>query len=206
MLNSLKETPLVPVLRKIAFEDHKAIIGSLLDARIKTIEITLDTDGALEIIQNTVKEYTNACVGAGTVLSKEDCEKAIDAGAAFIVSPVLNEGVIAYAVKRGIPVIPGVYSPTEMMKAHELGATAVKLFPATSVGPSFVKDVRGPLNHIPIMVTGGIDLNNARSYIHAGAIAVGAGGSLLKKEILANKDWTLLVEESKKWVSEVTNL
>lgn len=206
MLNSLKETPLVPVLRKLAFEDHTAIIGSLVEAGIRTIEITMDTDRALEIIRTSVMEYPDVCIGAGTVLSKEDCKNAIDAGAAFIVSPVLNKEVVAYAIERNVPVIPGVYSPTEMMKAHELGATAVKLFPASSVGPGFVKDVQGPLSHIPIMVTGGIDFGNAHSYIEAGALAVGAGSSLLKKEILVNKDWALLVEEARKWIGEVSNL
>ena len=203
MLKLLKETPLVPVLRKISFEDHPMIIASLVECGIRAIEITLDTDRAFEMIRRVKTEFPEALVGAGTVLSREDCELAIEAGADFIVSPTLDEGVMAAAVERGVPAIPGVYSPTEMLKAYRLGATAVKLFPAASVGPGFVKDVRGPLGHIPVMVTGGIDLENARAYLDAGALAVGAGSSLLRKDILARKNWPLLVEEARKWMNAV---
>jgi len=204
MLEHLKKSPLVPVLRKIRFDDSPFIVNALLKGGVRTIEITMETERASEIIRKTVDEFgSQSYVGAGTVLTIEDCSKAINAGAQFIVAPVLNEHVVAYAVKQGIPVIPGVYSPSEMMRAYELGATAVKLFPAASVGPGFVKDVQGPLGHIPIMVTGGIELTNARSYIESGSIAVGAGSSLLKKSFISNKDWTALTKEAEKWMKEV---
>lgn len=204
MLEHLKKSPLVPVLRKIRFDDSSFIVKALIEGGIRTVEITMETERASEIIRKTVDEFgSQALVGAGTVLTIEDCSRAIDAGAQFIVAPVLNEQVVSYAVEQGIPVIPGVYSPSEMMRAYELGATAVKLFPAASVGPGFVKDVQGPLAHIPIMVTGGIDLANANSYVEAGAIAVGAGSALLKKNYIINKDWTLLTKEAEKWMKEL---
>lgn len=203
MLQQLKENPLVPVLRKIAFEDSISIIDSLVEGGVRFIEITLDTDRALEIIRQAAERVDEVWVGAGTVLSIDDCKHAIEGGAQFIVSPVLDEGVVNYAVEQGIPVIPGVHTPTEMMKAHQMGATAVKLFPAASLGPGFVKDVRGPLGHIPIMVTGGIDLETARSYIEAGALAIGAGSALLKKDLIDGRKWVGLAKEAKSWVREV---
>lgn len=202
MLEHLKKSPLVPVLRKIRFDDSSFIVKALIEGGVRTVEITMETERATEIIRKTVDEFgSQSLVGAGTVLTIEDCSKAIDAGAQFIVAPVLNKLVVEYAVKQGIPVIPGVYTPSEMMRAYELGATAVKLFPAASVGPGFVKDVQGPLGHIPIMVTGGIDLANAHSYIEAGAIAVGAGSALLNKSHISTGDWDALKRETKKWMS-----
>ena len=201
MIEHLKKSPLVPVLRKIRFEDSEFIVKALLDGGIRTVEITMETERASEIIRKTVDEFgSQALVGAGTVLTIEDCSKAIEAGAQFIVAPVLNEDVVTYAVDQDVPVIPGVYSPSEMMRAYELGATAVKLFPAASVGPGFVKDVQGPLGHIPIMVTGGIDLANASSYIEAGAVAVGAGSSLLKKSLISDGNWDALTKETEQWL------
>ena len=202
MLEHLKKSPLVPVLRKIRFDDSSYIVKALIKGGVRTVEITMETERATEIIRKTVDEFgSQSLVGAGTVLTIEDCSKAIDAGAQFIVAPVLNKLVVEYAFKQGIPVIPGVYTPSEMMLAYELGATAVKLFPAASVGPGFVKDVQGPLGHIPIMVTGGIDLVNAHSYIEAGAIAVGAGSALLNKSHISTGDWDALTMETKKWMS-----
>jgi len=202
MLEHLKKSPLVPVLRKIRFDDSSFIVKALIEGGVRTVEITMETERASDIIRKTVDEFgSQTLVGAGTVLTVEDCINAINAGAQFIVAPVLNEQVVTYAVEQGIPVIPGVYSPSEMMRAYELGATAVKLFPAASVGPGFVKDVQGPLGHIPIMVTGGIDLANAYSYIEAGAIAVGAGSALLNKSHISTGDWNALTMETKKWMS-----
>lgn len=202
MLEHLKKSPLVPVLRKIRFDDSSFIVKALIEGGVRTVEITMETERATEIIRKIVDEFgSQTLVGAGTVLTVEDCINAINAGAQFIVAPVLNEQVVMYAVEQGIPVIPGVYSPSEMMRAYELGATAVKLFPAASVGPGFVKDVQGPLGHIPIMVTGGIDLVNAHYYIEAGAIAVGAGSALLKKSHISTGDWDALTMETKKWMS-----
>lgn len=204
MISRLKANPLVPVLRKIPFDESTYIIESMISGGVQFIEITLDTEHGLEMIRDTTNKFSDIWVGAGTVLSIKDCMNAIQSGAKFLVSPVLDEEVVLYAVEQGVPIIPGVYSPTEMLRAYNLGATAVKLFPASSVGSGFVKDVLGPLSHIPIMVTGGITLENARSYIDAGAIAVGAGSSLVKKDIILNQEWSLLAEEVSKWIEQIT--
>ena len=204
MLNHLKDNPLVPVLRKISYEDAPSIILALLDGGIRSVEITMETERAEEIIRESVEMFGDRIkVGAGTVLSIEDCDRAIDAGAQFIVAPVLQEDVVKHAVSRGVPMIPGVFTPSEMLRAIDLGATAVKLFPASSLGPGFVKDVKGPLAHIPIMVTGGIDATNARAYLNAGAIAVGAGSALLDKTVLSHQDWEALRDLARTWTSEL---
>ncbi|WP_166669559.1 bifunctional 4-hydroxy-2-oxoglutarate aldolase/2-dehydro-3-deoxy-phosphogluconate aldolase [Paenisporosarcina antarctica] len=203
-MNFLKDNPLVPVLRKIPYEYADEIISALYDSGIHIVEITMETERVEEIIRNSVTKFGDKMlIGAGTILSINDCHRAIEAGAQFIVAPVLQEEVIQYAVARGIPMIPGVFTPSEMLRAYDAGAIAVKLFPASSLGPGFVKDVKGPLSHIPIMVTGGIDADNARSYLDAGAIAVGAGSALLDKKVIAAQDWKTLRNMAKEWVEKV---
>lgn len=117
-------------------------------------------------------------VGAGTVLTVEDASHAVGSGAEFLVAPLFDEDVVEWAVHEGIPIAPGAMTPTEIARAWNAGAAAVKIFPASAVGPALPREVRGPLGHIPLMPTGGIGAHNAASFIDAGAIAVGVGGWL----------------------------
>ncbi|MEG0471831.1 MAG: bifunctional 4-hydroxy-2-oxoglutarate aldolase/2-dehydro-3-deoxy-phosphogluconate aldolase [Solibacillus sp.] len=204
MYTILNDINLIPVLRKVPYEKNQELIGALIEGGIQAIEITLDTVNAIEMIQQAIEQFGHqVLVGAGTVLTVSQCEEAIHAGAQFIVSPSLNLDVVNYALNANIPVIPGVFTPSEMQTAYAAGAEIIKLFPASSLGPKFIKDVKGPLAHIQIMTTGGISIEKAKSYLEAGAIAVGAGSDLLKKEWIQNNEWDLLTKEVKAWLAAI---
>lgn len=201
IIEKLKAATIIPVLRKVPYEKSKEIVQALYDGGIRVIEITMESDRAELIIREAIEIFGDRMlVGAGTVLTVDDCDHAIGAGAQFIVSPALDEAVVAYAAEQGVPVIPGVFTPSEMLRAHQAGAAMVKLFPSSVLGPAFIKDVKGPLSHIEIMTTGGITMDTAKSYLDAGAIAVGAGSALLRKDLIAQSDWTGLAKEVEKWL------
>lgn len=204
IIEQLKAISIIPVLRKVEYEKSKEIVQALYNGGIRAIEVTMESDRAELIIHESIEEFgEKMLVGAGTVLTVEDCRRAIEAGAQFVVSPALDEAVVAYAVEQDVPVIPGVFTPSEMLRAHNLGAAMVKLFPASVLGPAFIKDVKGPLGQIDIMTTGGITKETAKSYLDAGAVAVGAGSALLRKDLIAENDWTGLTEEVKTWVTSI---
>lgn len=203
-INHLMQVPIVPVLRKIPYPKSAHIIGALHAGGIRAVEITMETDRAEDIIKETINCYgEEMLVGAGTVLTIEDCRRAIDAGAQFIVSPALDEEVTRYAYERQVLVIPGVFTPSEIVRAQKLGAQMVKLFPASVVGPGFIKDVKGPLGSVKIMCTGGITKDTAVAYMDAGASAIGAGSALLKTEYIETNNWTGLTDEVKVWLKNV---
>lgn len=203
-IERLKTSLMIPVLRKIPYNKSHAIIEALVQGGVTVAEITMETENAEEIIRESRRDFaSDLLIGAGTVLSVEDCKKAIEAGAQFVVSPIINEEILLYATERNIPVIPGVFTPSEMFDAMNKGASMVKLFPASVLGPDFIKDVKGPLGQIPIMTTGGITLETAKTYLSAGAVAVGVGSALLKKEIIQSSDWNKLKQETKNWMTQI---
>ncbi|EZH65599.1 2-dehydro-3-deoxyphosphogluconate aldolase [Bacillaceae bacterium JMAK1] len=189
-IDKLLESRVVAVMRKLPFEHIEDIALALVDGGVTGLEITVDSDRAYEAIQKCKAAVGDrAIIGAGTVLNGEHAEEAIDAGAEFIFAPILDEETIKVANKHQVIVIPGVFTPTEAQQAYLYGADIVKVFPADSLGPAFIKGLQGPLGHIPMMPTGGIDETNIASYIKAGAVAAGAGGSLLKKSLIEQQDW-----------------
>jgi 2-dehydro-3-deoxyphosphogluconate aldolase/(4S)-4-hydroxy-2-oxoglutarate aldolase len=128
-------------------------------------------------------------IGAGTVCTMDELKLALDAGASFIVSPIINEQVIGFCVSQNIPIFPGAFTPSEIYKASQLGATAVKIFPATALGPQYVKDILAPLNTLKLLPTGGVSIDNIKAYFKAGAYGVGMGGSLFDGNLIAEKDY-----------------
>lgn len=156
-------------------------IGRVLaDAGVPAFEVTLQGAAALDAIRALRAQLGDRLlVGAGTVLDVEGAAAAVEAGAAFLVMPVTDVEVIGWAVGRGAPVFPGALSPTEVLTAWRAGASAVKLFPASSGGPTLLRELRGPFPDIPLMPTGGVTADNARGLLDAGAVAVGVGGWLV---------------------------
>ncbi len=140
------------------------------------LEVTMDGPSAVQDIARL--RAGSMAVGAGTVLDLDAAQRALDAGASFLVSPHLDEGLVSWAAARGIPFIPGAMTPTEAVRGWSAGAAAIKVFPASVVGPRFVREMRGPLGHIPLVATGGISAENAGEFIAAGAAAVGVGSWL----------------------------
>lgn len=177
---SLAETGMVAILRLSDTARLGGIVDALVDAGVRCLELTMTTDRALELVGAIVSATSvEVEVGVGTVTSGRDAVAAIEAGARFIVSPCVEPEVIAEAVAAGVPVYPGALTPTEVLAAWRAGASAVKLFPAVQGGPDYVGQIRGPLPNIPLVPTGGIDMDNAAAYMRAGCVAIGVGGPLI---------------------------
>ena len=178
-LQQLKETGVVAVIRSPSADAALLASHALVRGGVTGIEITFSTPDAAQAIARARRELSGALVGAGTVLNVEDLEAACDAGASFLVSPHTDSALIARAVERGVPFLAGALTPTEVVHAFNAGAACVKLFPGSAVGPQYLKALRGPLPHIPLMPTGGVDEHNLAEWFSAGAVAVGMGGSLV---------------------------
>jgi 2-dehydro-3-deoxyphosphogluconate aldolase/(4S)-4-hydroxy-2-oxoglutarate aldolase len=171
---------IVAIGRRLPSGSEPGIAQALVRGGVRAFEITLDGDGALEAIGTLASRFDPAelFVGAGTVLDIASAEAAIGAGARFLVMPHIDVAIVSWAAARGIPVMPGAFTPTEILTAWRAGAAAVKLFPASAVGPAFVREVRGPLREIPLVPTGGVTAESAPAFIAAGAVAVGIGSWL----------------------------
>jgi len=183
------KAPIVGILRNVPLLKVLKIAKTCLDSELYTIEITMNTPGAAEIIAALRLDFPELNVGAGTVCSMQDLNIAITAGAQFIVTPIIDESVIRSAVSQNVPIFPGAYTPTEIYKAWSLGASAVKVFPATQLGTQYLKDVLAPLNQIKLLPTGGVTSANIESFFQAGAVGVGMGSSLFDKVLINNEDF-----------------
>lgn len=197
-----KELPVIGILRGVKPGLLPDLAQTYLESGFHTLEITLNSPAALDSITVLRMKFPDMNIGAGTVCSIEDYNRAIEAGAQFIVTPVLEERVIEAAVKSGIPVFPGAYSPTEIWKAWKLGASAVKVFPATQLGPAYIRDIMAPLQELKLVPTGGISPDNIQDFLEAGAFGLGMGSSLFPPELVAARDWDGLG----KYLREVNSL
>lgn len=174
----------VAIARRLSADEVPAIADALLRGGIRAFELTLNEpeDAALRAIETATahveRQGSAMVIGAGTVLSIDAAARAIDAGARFLVSPHLDVELVGWAAERGIPMLPGAATPTEVLAAWRAGAAAVKVFPASALGPQFLRELRGPFPEIPLQPTGGITVENAGDYIRAGAVAVGMGSWL----------------------------
>ncbi len=204
LFNRLTENGVVAVIRNVPKDKVSKVAESLIAGGVTALEVTLDGEDAFHVIERLVSEFKDqAIVGAGTVLDGISAELALRSGAEFIVSPVLKDEVIQTTLRHGKISIPGAITPTEMLTAIELGAHIVKVFPASVGGPDFIKNVRGPLPQIPIMSTGGINFDNAASFIKAGAIAIGAGGNLVDNQAISEGNYGQITVLAKKYVEIV---
>jgi 2-dehydro-3-deoxyphosphogluconate aldolase/(4S)-4-hydroxy-2-oxoglutarate aldolase len=192
-LRRIEETGIVAVIRTQDGDELVSICEALVEGGMVAVEITMTSPGATEAIYKASKILKGrAIIGAGSVLDPETARIAMLAGADFIVSPIFNKDVIALCKRYGKIVIPGAFSPTEILTAWEAGADVVKVFPATKLGPAFFKDVRGPLPQVKLTPTGGVNIDNLGEFLKAGAVFVGVGSALVSKSIVAAKDWAAL--------------
>lgn len=176
---------LIAILRRVEPRERLLdLVGSLAEDGVRLFEVTFDAPAATEDLV-AVRERLRAAgledplVGAGTIVTPDRLEAAAGAGAAFIVAPTLDVEIVERAIELGLPVIPGAYSPTEIALAWRTGASFVKVFPASSLGPSHMRELRGPLPEIELIATGGVDATNARSFLAAGCVAIASGGALV---------------------------
>lgn len=205
IVSTIEKHKAVAVLRFPRADQFEPIFDALQQGGIKVLEITMTVPNALKLIEKAVaKAPPDMVVGAGSVIDRESVQKTVEAGAKFIVSPIVKEEVIDEANKLDTAVLPGAFSPTEIQLAWEMGADIVKVFPADIVGMPFFKAVKAPLPHLKLMPTGGVSLTNAHEWLESGACAVGIGSSLVDKTALAKGDFeqirknaTILIENLK---------
>jgi len=203
----LYESGVIAILRGLTEGELHEVIPRLAENGITTVEITLDTPDALHVIESSVRLFADrAQIGAGTVLDAASARQAISVGAEYVISPTLNPGVIETALRFGKPVIPGIMTPTEALRALELGADAVKIFPADTLGLPFVKALRGPLSQIPLVPTGGVDERNAGSFISAGAIAVGVASALADVQLARSGMWAEIERRARAFRAAVNSV
>lgn len=196
--------PVVGILRNLLPDQIHRILPLYIDAGFTTVEITIDSKDATHSISSALEKFgAHLNIGAGTVCTMADLEKALEAGAQFIVTPILSEEVIRHAVSRKIPVFPGAYTPTEIFRATALGADMVKVFPATSLGTSYIKEIKAPLKNIRLLPTGGINLSNCTEFLDAGATGLGIGSQLFDKDLIATENWKTLREHFGKYSEKI---
>lgn len=188
-LQRFQAEKLIAIVRTDKPDSAIWVSNLLIDCGFRLIEIPFTVPEAADVIETLSLEHEDAVIGAGTVMDLDTCYQALSAGAEFVVSPALIEPAIQFGLDEDMLVLPGCMTPTEIWKAHTLGASAVKFFPAqSSGGADFISSVKGPLPHIPIVPTGGIQLEHVPDYLKAGALAVGVGGPMLPKALIARQD------------------
>ena len=181
--------PVIGIIRGLSVDEIDFVLPIYKQAGFTTIEITLNTPEALSVISSLANQYNGELnVGAGTVCTLDDLTDAVNAGANFIVTPIFKAEVVKKCVSMEVPIFPGAFSPTEIYEAWELGASMVKLYPASVVGSEYISAVLAPLNKIKLMPTGGIHLSNMLAFMKAGATSLGIGSELFDKKIIQKRD------------------
>ena len=195
---ALIERAAVAVVRLDDASRGEAVVEALRAGGVTAIEITLTTPGATALItQLRQAGGHDLLVGAGSVLSPDAAQQAIDAGAQFIVSPVFDPHVLATAHASGVPALPGAYTPSEIFRAHDAGADLVKVFPADALGPAYLRAVLAPMPVLQLMPTGGVTPDNAGSWITAGAVAIGLGSALVDPALVRAGDFTTITQRAR---------
>ncbi len=203
-LQLIRDTGIVAVIRGASASSVVEIAEALAAGGVRAIEVAMSNSRALSMIQESREAMPDdVLIGAGTVLDAETARAAIFAGASFILSPSLSRDVIGTCNRYSVAVIPGVLTPTEAVTAAEMGVRLVKVFPADSLGPSYIRALRGPLPHIEYMPVGGISLSNAGDFIKAGASALGVGGSLVSRSAVDSGDFRQITETAARFMEEV---
>ncbi|WP_027395867.1 bifunctional 4-hydroxy-2-oxoglutarate aldolase/2-dehydro-3-deoxy-phosphogluconate aldolase [Aquimarina latercula] len=193
-----ESTPIVGILRGYSLDTVMNIMPVYKESGFSTVEITMNSPNAVNTIKELLSSFPELNIGAGTVCTMKELEEALQVGAQFIVTPIMNEEVITTCVAEKTPVFPGAFTPTEIYKAWSLGADMVKVFPATQLGTQFIKDVKGPLNEIKLLPTGGVSKNNITDFFAIGCQGVGMGSSLFDKNAIAHNDLEFLIRHFKK--------
>lgn len=204
IVHAIEDGGVVAVVRlkdaRVAIDVARALAAGGVNA----IEITMTVPRAVALIEEIRTTLPpTVLVGAGTVLDAATARVVIRAGARFVVSPVFKPDMIDECHREGVPAIPGCFTPTEILAADESGADIVKIFPATSLGPSFIRDVHGPLPHVRLIPTGGVTRENAGAWIRAGAVAIGVGTALVHAADVASSRFDAITEKARRFVAEV---
>ncbi len=200
----IRETGVIAIMRATSSTQLVEAAEAIRQGGVRVIEVTMTTPGALDVIAQATKKMGNDVLfGAGSILDAETARAAILAGAGFIVAPTLKLEVVALCNRYSIPVMPGIYTPTEALTAWEAGADMVKLFPASVGGPDLIKAMLAPLPQLEIVPVGGVDLTTAAEFIRKGAAALGVGSSLVDQKLLDRGDMDELTRRASAFLAEV---
>lgn len=202
----LRHDRALAVVRANNIPDASALCQALAAGGIRTVELTFTTPNVLQHISGAVDSATKigAVLGVGTVMTGEQARAAVDAGARFLVTPGLQPDVAKVAIEREVPVFLGAFTPTEVAMAADLGAAAIKIFPARALGPEYLSDLHGPFPNIELLPSGGIDAANAADYLQAGALAVCAGTSVVPSSSIAAGNWGDINRRATQFVSALS--
>jgi len=201
----LEQLGIVAVIRIKDPENVRDVVAALAAGGVRALEVTMTVPRAVDLIRDLAARIPDGfLLGAGTVTDAATARAVIDAGASFVVGPVFRMDVVAACHERGVPAIPGCFSPTEILDAYEAGADIIKVFPATALGPQFIKDVRAPLPQVRLMPTGGVTVENAGDWIRAGAVAVGLGSALLDTAAIESGQLDVITRNAERAVASVT--
>jgi 2-dehydro-3-deoxyphosphogluconate aldolase/(4S)-4-hydroxy-2-oxoglutarate aldolase len=204
IVRAIESAGVVAVIRMTDASQLRAVAEALGEGGVRAIEVTMTVPRAVELIRELAASLSDEfLVGAGTVLNADTAQQVIEAGARFVVSPVFKPGLIETGHRNDVPVMPGCFSPTEILAAWEAGADIVKVFPATALGPAFFKDIRGPLPQVRLMPTGGVTRDNAGDWIRAGAVAIGAGTALVDARAVAERRFDVITEHARHFIQAV---
>jgi 2-dehydro-3-deoxyphosphogluconate aldolase/(4S)-4-hydroxy-2-oxoglutarate aldolase len=204
IVGEIEKSGVVAIIRLHDPSAVRGVVDALAEGGLRALEVTMTVPRAIELIGELAPTLPADFVfGAGTVLDAETARRAARAGAQFIVSPVFRPEVIAAAHDEGIPALPGCFTPTEILSAWDTGADIVKVFPATSVGPSYFKDIKGPLPHVKLMPTGGVSIDNVGDWLRAGAVAVGVGSALVDTKAISSNQYAVITENARRIVANV---
>ena len=204
IVRQIADGGVVAVIRLQDGSKLRAVIDALAEGGITALEVTMTVPRAIELIGRIAPTLPSGfLLGAGTVVDPDTARAAIRAGARYIVSPVFRPAVIEASHAEGAAAMPGCFSPTEILAAWDAGADVVKVFPATALGPSYFKDLRGPMPQVRLMPTGGVSLENAGEWIRAGAVAIGVGGALVDPKLVAAGNYDGITERARRFVERV---
>ena len=201
----LEDSKIIAIIRAQEAQSLTEAVTALREGGINCIEVTMTTPGALKLLEEVSGKVEGVLFGAGTVLDPETARLCILSGAQFLVTPSLNFSVMEMAHRYDIPIIPGALTPTEILSAWEKGADVVKVFPAGSLGPGYIKELKGPFPQIKLCPTGGVNLDNLSTFLKAGASCVGVGGALVKNEFIRDKKWEELKKLAKQFKEATQN-
>ena len=197
----------VAVIRLDDPDKLRSVIEALAEGGVRVIEVTMTVPRAIELIAQVAgSAHDDVMIGAGTVLDAATARQAIAAGARFVVSPVFRREVLAACHERGVPAMPGCFTPTEILDAWDAGADIVKVFPSTALGPTFIKDVGAPLPQVKLMPTGGVSIDNAADWLRAGAVAVGIGSALVDAAAVKAGDFASLTRRAEQIMASVNEV
>ncbi len=203
-IDKIYEAGIIAIMRADSSDQLLRAADAVLEGGVNAIEVTMTTPGAIDVVHQATEKFGEGVIfGVGSVLDAETARAAILAGAEFVVGPTLDLGMVEICKRYSVPVIPGAFTPTEIIKAWEAGADMVKVFPASFFGPAYIKAVKAPLPQVKLVPVGGVDVDNAAEFIRKGAEVLGVGSSLINQALLKKGDLDEITNRARRLREEV---